>query len=529
MAGAEDLVMRRSLNAALRARAGTGVDPTAGAQRARRRVEALRDTLGLDLASRPGGLPDNAPRVVVVGGGFAGLSAALMLRMVDCQVALFEASPRLGGRVWSHAAANAPERLVEWGAELVGFNHAMWLWLAQQFDLGFAMQTDEEAWDRLQMTLPVDLLGQVLPDGNQIWNAMDAAFQTLNNATELVPDPYAPWLAPNAAALDAQPLSQWRQSLHLPPQVDAAVEVDLACNNTQPTSAQSYLGVLAQVSGGGGEAFWTDTEVMRCATGNQSLADAIARWLLDRSVTVSTGTPVAAVSWNGSTMSTRLASGTTITSDYVVLAVPQPAWPRISFTPSLPANLQVQTGPAVKFLTTLDRRVWLRPWLAPVALSDVIGETWEGSDNQTMLPGQHAVLSVFAGATQAQQALSHGPDPSGWYAERLNLLYPGYTESRTGTSFLAWPNEPYIGCGYSCPAPKQVTSAVQALSQPAGAFGNRLVFAGEHVSPCFFGYMEGALESGLHAAELIGVDAGMRSAGSVDGALRVAAEAARAG
>ena len=520
--------MRRSLNAALHARAATHVDPAAGPQRARRRVAALRDTLGVDLGAGPGGQLGDQPRVVVVGGGFAGLSAALILRMYGCQVALYEATARLGGRVWSQPAANARERLVEWGAELIGFNHAMWLWLAEAFELGFAMQTGEDAWDRLGLTLPVDLLGQVVPDGDDVWTAMDAAFQTLNDATTLVPDPYAPWAAPNAAALDAQSLSQWKARLQLPPRVDAAVEVDFACNNTRPTALQSYLGVLAQVSGGGGAAFWTDTEVMRCATGNQSLAAAMSRWLVDRGVVLSVGTPVVGVSWNGSTMATRLAGGSTVTSDYVVLATPQPVWSSITFSPALPSGLQVQTGPAVKFLTTLDRRVWLRSRLAPMALSDVVGETWEGTDNQTMQAGEHAVLSVFAGAHQAEAALSRGPDPSAWYADRLKLLYPGYVESRAGTSFLAWPNQPFVGCGYSCPAPNQVTTAVQALSRPAATLGGRLVFAGEHVSPCFFGYMEGALESGLHAAEVILGGAGLRPADSVDAALRAAAQAGRA-
>ena len=42
-------------------------------------------------------------------------------------------------------------------------------------------------------------------------------------------------------------------------------------------------------------------------------------------------------------------------------------------------------------------------------------------------------------------------------------------------------------------------TVAQHLYDPPG----RLLFAGEHTCMAFFGYMEGALESGLHAALLI--------------------------
>ena len=38
------------------------------------------------------------------------------------------------------------------------------------------------------------------------------------------------------------------------------------------TAWQSYLGMLAQVKGGGVEKYWKDSEVYRCRGGNQQLA-----------------------------------------------------------------------------------------------------------------------------------------------------------------------------------------------------------------------------------------------------------------
>jgi monoamine oxidase len=54
--------------------------------------------------------------------------------------------------------------------------------------------------------------------------------------------------------------------------------------------------------------------------------------------------------------------------------------------------------------------------------------------------------------------------------------------------------------GYSVPAPGEVTTIGRTLADP---FGDRLFFAGEQACPGFFGYMEGALLSGVTAGRRI--------------------------
>ena len=56
-------------------------------------------------------------RVVVVGAGFAGLSAALVLREAGLEVTVLEARERVGGRVWSATITNGA--VVELGAEWI--------------------------------------------------------------------------------------------------------------------------------------------------------------------------------------------------------------------------------------------------------------------------------------------------------------------------------------------------------------------------------------------------------------------------
>ncbi len=56
-------------------------------------------------------------RVVVVGGGLAGLAAADELRRGGAEVVLLEARDRVGGRVWSRELDDGS--IVEMGAEFI--------------------------------------------------------------------------------------------------------------------------------------------------------------------------------------------------------------------------------------------------------------------------------------------------------------------------------------------------------------------------------------------------------------------------
>src|SRR5436190_22156014 len=112
----------RSLYARLHHRFGAPID----------RREMIRRSLaaaaGLLVSARDGaaGQGASAPRVVVVGAGFAGLAAAYELRHAGADVTVLEARNRVGGRVISFSDL-LPGGTMEGGAELIGTNHAIWL------------------------------------------------------------------------------------------------------------------------------------------------------------------------------------------------------------------------------------------------------------------------------------------------------------------------------------------------------------------------------------------------------------------
>src|SRR4051812_11745159 len=76
-------------------------------------------------------------KIVVVGGGLAGLTCAYRLEQAGVTAELHEASDRLGGRCWSIRGTFAPGLVAEHGGELIDTNHIELRQLAKE--LGFPL------------------------------------------------------------------------------------------------------------------------------------------------------------------------------------------------------------------------------------------------------------------------------------------------------------------------------------------------------------------------------------------------------
>lgn len=139
----------------------------------------------------------------------------------------------------------------------------------------------------------------------------------------------------------------------------------------------------------------------------------------------------------------------------------------------------------MKFLSRYRSNFWEVAGLAPSAKSDRLGSLWEGTDQQD--PQPDFCLTVFSGGDLVL--------PESEYAQGVSRLYGrGHP---TGELFVDWPTVPFIRTGYAVPTRGQVTTISR---NQLIAHGQRLYFAGEQTSPGFFGYMEGALQSGARAA-----------------------------
>jgi monoamine oxidase len=428
-------------------------------------------------------------RVIVIGGGFGGMSAAWELLQAGYQVTVVEARDRFGGRVRT-LDRFIRDKTVEAGGEFVGPNHPTWAAYAHQLGIKFR----EVVYDK-DAEAPIMLAGERLNTGaaRRLWQEMKEALSLINADAAKV-DAYRPWKSADAQKLDVRTTASWIAGLEVSDECKQAMTIQLTCINGMIPAWQSYLGNLAMVKGGGLENYWTQTDTLLVNEGNQQLAEEIADEIGGDKIILATAATGIKIDKDIATVT--LSDGRVLEADDVILAVPASTWNRIAFEPSLPGELTVQMGTNTKFLVAVKGRFWEQQNLSPKSLTDgPVSLSWEGTNGQPGPVG--ACLTAYAGGPTADLAMAWSVEErQAKYLDVLDQLYPGMARQLVKADFINWQNDPFARGSYSFPAPGQVTSIGPILEQGLG----RLHFAGEHCCPAFVGYMEGALQSGVRVA-----------------------------
>jgi monoamine oxidase len=450
--------------------------------------------------------------VAVIGGGLGGLSAARELAGKGAIVTVFEARGEVGGRVLS-STSFATGRIVEYGAELVGANHPMWLSLARRYGLGLLGRSDAVLHGKagLQARLELDRL-LTLDEQLALAEEMKRrVFVPLGKLASKIIDPAQPWQQPALKTFDSISVAAFLKGLGIAAgsRLHLGIKHLLVNNNVAPLEQLNLLGLMCLVKGGqfGPQdtqlmGYWEELEIFRAADGCQALARAMAqefaaawrgRFEMRSVVTKIDLSKRPEITWNKLDKDGRVLKTGQAGFDYVVLAIPPSVWGSVAITPVHPMDPKqvgvMNTGPAVKHFSAMASRVWMATQSAPLGGAMDLGQVWEGTDNQMRGAGQKVVLNVFAGG-HIPSAIEPG----------LERLFRGYAKAGAQTQLMNWPAEPHIRCGYASPAKDQIFTVGRALNRP---FAQRMVFAGEHTSMAYFGYMEGALQSGRRAARQV--------------------------
>ena len=519
--------MSRSLYSILNSRFG---EPLSASERLSRIEEKAR-------AERPRWQPVEVPvacasrpretRVAVVGAGFAGLLAARNLSRKGVKVQVYEAYKELGGRVRSNRTFSNG-RITEEGAELIGSIHPNWRDLAIDYNLAYISRMDGDLYARegLGAKIRLDKLLSTR-EQKELHDGMNRFFKGLALDAHMIADPSRPWLQKTLQMFDKMSVAdKLHKSTKQGSLLWKGMDLLLRNNNVAPLDELNYLGLLCLVKGGqfGNKdrflmGYWTELEIFRCSEGCQQLALEMAREIqapeqpgnerrrgeifLNKLVTaIDLGKQQVSLSWvdvrNGKPATGG--QGQTEQFDFIVLAIPPTVWKSVQIKPRHPSDKdqigELGTGAAVKFFTDVKERFWIREKAAPYGGSSRIGQVWEASDNQTRIPGQGIVLSVFTG--------SRAPSEKE-YVDGLKELYPTYERNLQKTLRRDWSdaidyNSRFVQTGYASPKKGQIFRVGAKLTE---AFQDRLFFAGEHTQADFFGYMEGALRSGARAAKAV--------------------------
>ncbi|MER7624968.1 NAD(P)/FAD-dependent oxidoreductase [Streptomyces sp. NPDC126503] len=426
--------------------------------------------------------PTDPYDVIVIGAGFAGIAAARAARAQGRRTLLLEARSRIGGRTWTGTFAGEQ---VEMGGAWVHPVHTR-VWHEIQSH-GISLVADDTPPDSL-----------VLPSGSGF-----AAFSPDEAGTRLgelltdffagaesyFPQPHDPLLrADLLAEPDRLTLRDRLDQLRLSPQDDAWLAGHTATAGGTNTRG-AYTALVRQYALSGWDlGTYNGLNAYRPVSGMTGLATAMLR---DQPVTLRLNSPVAAVTDTGSRVFVDTRRGERFTAASVVVAVPANMWNTIAFPAGLPREFAAASAAGIA--VPHAKKIWMK--VRGGAGRFLAQGTETGSPLIGVVP--HTVLadgSLLMIGFSVDPALDHTS------LTQVQAALRRFSPDAVVEALVSqdWGADPYARGGWSFMRPLQLTRQLRTLQQPYG----RLVFAGSDIAAGWSGFVEGAVESGEHAAGL---------------------------
>src|SRR5258707_7751409 len=475
--------------------------------------------------------PSGTSRIAIMGGGIAGLNAALTLEDGGSSSKVYEGSGPVGGRMHSDTTSWLNGQTSVHCGELIDSKHKTSLGLATRFKLATA---DLLAAEPNQSTETDFFFGgyytttQENVDFNPVWNAVkkdltSVPFPTLYNSF-------------NQAGFDLDHLSlfDWIETRvpgghtsRMGQLLDVAYSIEYGNVTTQQSSLNMVYLLGFQPQPGQFRIFGASDERYHIVGGNERLPKAIAAALPAASLNLNTALTGIVRNADGSwTLSLNGPSGKfTSVVDRLIMAIPFSVlrtlltsdrdYRSAGFdTIKQIAIQQLGYGKNCKLQLQFNSRLWNQqgPWGLGNGLtySDTgYQNTWDVTRAQD---GSTGILVDYTGGGVPLASFSGNPtDPkvvAGFaktFLGQIEPVFPGITKQWNGIATLDAPlTNPFLLGSYSYWKVGQYTqfSGYEGLRQPDIHTG-KCHFAGEHCSTNFQGFMEGGAEEGARAANEI--------------------------
>jgi monoamine oxidase len=435
-----------------------------------------------------------------VGGGFAGLTAALRLKQAGRSVALLEARDRVGGRTYTITREDGT--WIDKGGAWIGPTQDRIYALMDEFGVkSFKQYHDGEAM--MVVDGKQHRYGGMIPWTMSPWASLNlgTAMFELGQLCKSIPLE-APWEAKKAEKWDRMTLAQWLAKNVASKAAHDLLDTAISGCYTSAASEVSMLFMLYQMGSAGGPSFVLGgkgaSQDARVVGGMGAIYEQVAAELGDA---VQLSQPVRYI--------TQDADGVTVRSEHesvraqrAIVAVPLAIASQIIYEPMLPTDRsflhqRMPSGAIVKISVVYDEPFWRA----------------DGLCGQSAAPGSLATVTIDActdaGTPGILCVVIEGPiarryerlDESERRQGVLDALVERFgPKAAKPVEYVEqnWTRERYSGGGMLSHAPPGVlTEFGHALRTPCG----RVHWAGTETSPQMCGWIDGAIRSGERAAK----------------------------
>ena len=454
----------------------------------------------------------SSARVVIVGAGLAGLTAAYRLGQAGIIAQVHEASGRIGGRCWTARGVFAEGQFSEHGGELIDTGHNQIRQLVQELGLDTqnlisAQQNgtedlywfDDEPYTYAQATDDIHAIWQQLHRDVSDAGYPTTYYSSTQRGRELDDTSIASWIDQYVPGGRSSKLGQL---------LDVAYTIEYGAE-TSDQSSLNMLYLLAYSGQGNLRILGPSDEKFRVEGGNDLLVDRLSAQVQGQ---ITRGSRLVAVARNANgtyALSMRQGNRTrTLAADHVVLALPfaimrdSVAYGAAGFG-ALKRTAIEQQGMATN--SKLSLQFTGRHWNSLGQNGNTYSDrgyqnSWEVSRAQ---PGASGILVAYTGGLIGD---SFGSGSVNGHAQQflaqLEPVMPGITAKWNGRATLDyWPGEQWAKGSYSY----WKVGQYQTFAGVEGERSGNCHFAGEHTSIDFQGYLNGAVETGERAAaEVLG-------------------------